>query len=87
MILALVVAALLQLPSPPPPAPPADAGPPPATVAEKPPLYEGLTPQRLQRIQVKTHVLIVSGARVERPGLRQVIQTIRGVGYVVRDGS
>ncbi len=25
--------------------------------------------------------------KVERPGLRQVIQTIRGVGYAVRDGS
>ncbi len=25
--------------------------------------------------------------KVERPGLRQVIQTIRGVGYAVREGS
>jgi len=51
----LLCAALAKIPTPPPPpAAPADAGaaaPVAAVPAEKPPIYEGLTPQRLAKIQ------------------------------------
>ena len=53
-IAAVLGAALGQIPTPPPPesAPPADAAGVPAPVpSEKPPVYEGLTSQRLARIQ------------------------------------
>jgi len=51
VIASVLCIALAQIPAPPPPAPPSgDAGVPAPTV-EKPPVFEGLTPQRLQRIQ------------------------------------
>jgi Xaa-Pro aminopeptidase len=50
LIIALLCAALSQIPAPPPPASGAlDAGV--QVAAERPPAYEGLTPQRLARIQ------------------------------------
>jgi Xaa-Pro aminopeptidase len=53
VITLLLCATLAQLPTPPPPpSPAADAGPStPAPNAEKPAVYEGLTPQRLAKIQ------------------------------------
>ncbi len=54
MFAAIVCAALAQLPTPPPPAAPTpDAGTAvaPAPAPQKPAVYEGLTPQRLARIQ------------------------------------
>ena len=53
LIAAALGAALVQIPTPPPPeSAPADAAAVPAPVpSEKPPVYEGLTPQRLARIQ------------------------------------
>ncbi len=52
MLAALVCSALAQIPPPPPPAPVVDAGVASPVTAEKPPVYEGLTPQRLRRIQI-----------------------------------